>query len=176
MTRNAPPGDALALLQRRHRQLEALFDEVFDAEDAEQRGWQVQKACDELAGLLAAEEQVLYPRLWSDDPAVRRGLADHESLRALAAELLTLAPVDDEVEAHCRALADALQAHHRFEEDEVFRHAAEQIPVLERQALGTAVAVCLVQQYAAGAPRRALQLRHAPRPPMVAAGSAGIAG
>lgn len=152
-------NDALALLTRHHRHLEELFEEVFDAEDAEQRGWAVQKAADQLAGLIEAEEQVLYPRIPADDPLRRQAEQQHAAMRGLAAELLALAPIEVEVEARCRELHEAALEHHRFEEEQLFPHAARQLPEEQRQALATALAVFLVRLHAAGAPRRALQLR-----------------
>lgn len=158
------PTDALALLQRHHRQLEALFDEVFEAEDAEQRGWAVQKAADQLAGLLSAEEQVLYPRLPADDPLRLQAEGQHALMQRQAAELLALAPIEDEVETRCRALYETVLQHHRFEEEQLFPYAARHVSDEQRLALGTALAVFMVRLHAAGAPRRALQLRRAQPP------------
>lgn len=163
------PTDALSLLQRHHRHLESLFDEVFEAEDPEQRGWAVQKAADQLAGLLSAEEQVLYPRMPADDPLRLQAERQHAAMQGLAAELLALAPIEDEVEQRCRELHEAVLEHHRFEEEQLFPHAAQHLPDAQRLALGTALAVFLVRLHAAGAPRRALQLRGGLQPP--AAGS-----
>lgn len=151
--------DGLTLLTRHHRHLEELFDEVFEAEDAEQRGWAVQKAADQLAGLMAAEEQLLYARLPGDDPLRGQAEQQHARIRQLTAELLALAPIDDEVEPRCRELHEAALAHHRFEDEQLFAHAAERLPPEQRQALATALAVFMVQLHAAGAPRRAMQLR-----------------
>lgn len=152
-------NDGLALLTRHHRHLEELFDEVFDAEDAEQRGWAVQKAADQLAGLMAAEEQLLYARIPADDPLRCQAEQQHAHIRTLIAELLALAPIEDEVEPRCRALYQAALDHHRFEREQLFPHAAEHLPAEQRQALAMALAVFMVQLHAAGAPRRAMQLR-----------------
>lgn len=156
--------DALALLQRHHRHLEALFDEVFEAEDAEQRGWAVQKACDELASVMAAEEQLLYKRMPADDPLRLQAEQEHRALTLLAGELLALAPIEPEVEECCRTLFEAVLAHHRFEHEQVFPHAARQLPAAQRTSLATAMAALLVQLHAAGAPRRALLRRPLPQP------------
>jgi hypothetical protein len=161
--------DALALLERHHRHLETLFDEVFEAEDAEQRGWSVQKAADQLAGLLSAEEQVLYPRIPADDPLRLQAERQHAAMQRLAAGLLALAPIEEEVEGRCRELHEAVLEHHRFEHEQLFPHAARHLPYAQRRALGTALAVFMVRLHAAGAPRRALQLRGGVQPP--AAGS-----
>ena len=147
------PNDGLALITRHHRHLEELFDEVFDAEDAEQRGWAVQKAADQLAGLMAAEEQVLYPHIPADDPLRQQAQRQHERMRALAGELLALAPIEDEVEARCRELWEAALDHHRFEDEQLFPHASRHLSSEQR------LAVFMVRLHAAGAPRRALQLR-----------------
>ena len=164
MTHPLPPGDVLALLSRHHTQLEALFDDVFDAADAEERGWAVQKAVDELVGLMAAEEQVLHPELPPGSAVRRRAAQQHALLRERCADLLALAPVDDEVEPAARRLHDTLAAHHRFEQDELFPTMAERVHPSRRETLGTAFAVCMVRMHAAGAPRRALQLRQATPP------------
>lgn len=154
-------NDGLTLMTRHHRHLEELFDEVFDAEDAEQRGWAVQKATDQLAGLMAAEEQLLFPLIPADDPLRQQAERQHEQMRALAAELLALAPIEDEVEPRCRELCEAAFEHHRFEDEELFPHAARHLGAEQRQTLATALAVFMVRLHAAGAPRRALQLRAA---------------
>jgi hypothetical protein len=161
MNTTFPPGDVLAILTRHHAQLEVLFDDVFDAADPEERGWAVQKAADELAGLMAAEEQVLHAELPVGDAVRRRAAQHHAMLRERCASLLALAPVDEQVEACARRLHETLAAHHRFEQDELFPTLAERVHPTRRAALGTALAVCMVRLHAAGAPRRALQMRGA---------------
>lgn len=158
---NTSPTDALALLERHHVQLEELFADVFDAEDAEPRGWAVQNAVDHLIGLIEAEDKVLLARLPHGDEVVRQAMQHHRGIRTRVVELLALAPVDDEVVPRCQALHLAMQEHHRFEQQAFFPYVMRQLEPSVRERLGAALADRMVRLHAGGAPRRALQLRAA---------------
>jgi iron-sulfur cluster repair protein YtfE (RIC family) len=152
-------GDVVRLLTRQHRQLEALLKSTLDAESMAERRTHLERACDELAVHLGAEETVFYPavRAARTREILLESLEEHLSLKRLVADLLDM-PIDDETFiAKCKVLREQAEHHHREEEEHLFPKVQTLIDPAARGALRAAVQAHEVDMRAAGSPRLVLK-------------------
>jgi hemerythrin superfamily protein len=113
--------DVTKLLEADHRKVEALFDQIEEAEGAERR-----PLIDELATSLRAhmelEETVLYPAMGkvTGEEAVQEGSAEHELARKSLADVIEMAPDAPGFGAALDATKAGISHHVEEEENEIF--------------------------------------------------------
>ena len=114
--------NAIDLLNRQHRALEAALRAAQDAETAK-RGHAVTRLADDLGKHMTSEEQVFYPavRAHRTEDILLESLEEHLSLKRLLADLLELDPEAETWAAKLKVLDEQTRHHHREEEDTSFQ-------------------------------------------------------
>jgi hemerythrin superfamily protein len=124
-TKKAKKHDAIELLKRDHADVKKAF------KDFERAKYKDPSACKEfLASICKAielhaklEEEIFYPAVRGkidDDDLMNEAEVEHDSARALIAEIEKLAGDDPMLKAHAMVLNEYIQHHVREEENEMF--------------------------------------------------------
>lgn len=120
--------DALEILKEQHAEVDALFDQIADSDDAEEKGELFRQVADKLAAHSAIEEKIFYPSVMSEQTEVLLldSTEEHLAMKRVLADLLELDPEDEHWDAKVHVLADEVR-HHSYdhEEDKLF-------PILRR--------------------------------------------
>lgn len=135
------PTDVIELLIKQHRDMEALFDRISDAEP-EKRKDLFEKMADDLAIHIKSEEQVFYPEVHTDkiEDDLLESLEEHLSLKRLLSDLLALEPSDKSFEAKFKVLKEQTEHHHKEEEESLFPAVQKTLNQAQRNELGEEVA------------------------------------
>ena len=151
----AEPTEAVDLLVRQHRRLEALMAELTDEAPPELRSARLRRAGDELAMHLSAEEQVFYPAVRAErtEDILLESLEEHLSLKRLLADLLELAPDEATFTPKCKVLREQVEHHHGEEEDHLFPKVLKLLPAERRVQLGLQMLQQQASLHLAGQPR-----------------------
>ena len=113
--------DAIELLTQQHREVDTLFEQLAEAEQAE-----LPELLDELTDVLALhsaiEEEVFYPAVHGEMTAPELGAAfeAHRVMKRHLAELAGMTPSDEAFRARCRALEAFVREHVSNEETSLF--------------------------------------------------------
>lgn len=152
---DAVPTEAVDLLVRQHRRLEALLSELSKEAPPAQRSARLRRAGDELAMHLSAEEQVFYPAVRAErtEDILLESLEEHLSLKRLLADLLALDPEDPTFTPKCKVLREQVEHHHGEEEEHLFPDALKLLPVDRRVQLGLQMLQQQASLHLAGQPR-----------------------
>lgn len=112
--------DAVTLLERQHRRIEALFEQFRTREDdyAAKAELYTQIA-DSLAAHTLIEETIFLPKMVDDD-AVSVEIGQHRPFKRLLADLLAMSPTADAYDGKMKALETLFREHVRNEEVELF--------------------------------------------------------
>ncbi len=121
-----PDDDAITLLKRDHREVEALFERYEDLEKGSrsERNKVVEEICALLTVHAVMEEEIFYP-------AVRRGVkgaadlldeaqVEHGTVKDLVARLQRMKPGEDLYDANVTVLKEYVKHHVKEEENELF--------------------------------------------------------
>lgn len=113
--------DATKILEADHRQVEALFEQIQEAE-GEQRVALIDELATSLRGHMELEEQVVYPVMEpvTGEEDVQEGVTEHELARKALEDVVRLAPDDPGFGAALEVLQAGIEHHVKDEEDEVF--------------------------------------------------------
>lgn len=121
--------DAVSYLVGKHREMEALLDQLESAQVADARADLLRSVTAELARHMAIEERVLFPAIREElgpkDPEtfsdeVLEALEEHHVLKVLLDELHDMDAGDERFPAKAEVLAETVEHHHVEEEDELF--------------------------------------------------------
>jgi hemerythrin superfamily protein len=161
---NDSPTSAVEVLKRDHDEVEKLFDQYEDAKDesnAELKAQIVAAVCKALTIHAQIEEEIFYPamRRGEDDAQdlVDEAAVEHQTVKALVAELEGASPDDDLYDAKVKVLSEYVKHHVKEEEGEMFPLARKSD--LDLEALGTELlarkeALAAEPEGAAAAPAR----------------------
>jgi hemerythrin superfamily protein len=129
--------DAIALLEAQHRDVEDLFAEIEESQDAEDKQALLEELVDLIAIHAAIEERHLYPRLsaFARDRALA-SVAEHQAVKAGLADMLDVAPDDDAFIPLLAVLKERTLAHVSEEERIVFPLVESHLDSDAREALG----------------------------------------
>src|SRR3954468_7681115 len=111
--------NAIDLLKNDHREVERLFSEFLEAEDAaaQQREEIFQQIEKELLVHGDIEEQIFYPAVEDFVPSeVEEAVRDHQEVRDMLAELLEIEIDDEEFERRLMKLMEVVRQHVQDEE------------------------------------------------------------
>ena len=121
------PTSAVEVLKKDHDEVEKLFDQYEDAKDESNSELKVQivaAVCKALTIHARIEEEIFYPALRSgdDDAAdlVDEAAVEHQTLKALVAELEGAAPDEELYDAKVKVLSEYVKHHVKEEEGEMF--------------------------------------------------------
>lgn len=113
--------DCTKLLEADHRQVEALLEEIANAE-GEAKAPLVQQLATSLQAHMDLEEQVLYPAMQpvTGEETVQEGVTEHELARKALQDVIALAPEEPGFEAALEVIKAGIKHHVEDEEGEVF--------------------------------------------------------
>lgn len=118
--------DALELLEKDHRTVDALFKryERLGEKEGEKREV-LDQICRELTVHAAIEEEIFYPEARDaigerDEELLDEATVEHASLKALVSQLENGGGGDDLVDARVKVLSEYVKHHVKEEEDELF--------------------------------------------------------
>jgi hemerythrin superfamily protein len=130
--------DALDLIKEDHKRLKKLLKETLDAEGSE-REPAMNHLRTELVAHERMEEEVLYPRLRSEEKArdeVLEGYEEHHVADVILDELLDVPVETDLWKAKVKVLKENVEHHMDEEESELFKKARAVLDRDERERLG----------------------------------------
>ena len=147
--------DAIELLVRQHREMEASMDEVLTAADGAAGRERFADVADTLTMHITAEEQVFYPAVKArrTEDILLESLEEHLSLKRVLADLLELDPADRTFEPKFKVLQEQTAHHHAEEETHLFPKVYKLIAAAERTALGMEMLALQRHLRRVGAPR-----------------------
>ena len=130
--------DAIDLLVRQHREMEAAMKQVLEAGDDATARALFAGVADALTTHVTSEEQVFYPAVNArrTEDILLESLEEHLSLKRLLADLLALDPGERTFEPKFRVLKEQAEHHHKEEEEHLFPKVLKLIDPAQRLALG----------------------------------------
>jgi hemerythrin superfamily protein len=128
--------DAVDLLESQHREVEALFEQLREAESARQRGELFAELADQLAAHAKIEETIFYPKVCDEDTSelLHHAVEEHLSVKRVLAELLDMEPSDAAFMRKIDELEELVRDHVEDEEMELFPQVRESD--IDLEALG----------------------------------------
>jgi hypothetical protein len=134
--------DAVAMLKDDHKRVDAMFKR-FDKmkTDGEEKRALVNVICNELKIHTAVEEEIFYPAVREvirDDNLMDEADVEHESAKALIAQLESMKPGDDHYDAKVAVLGEYIRHHVKEEHEQMFPKARK--AKVDLKALGAAIA------------------------------------
>jgi hemerythrin-like domain-containing protein len=116
--------NAIDLLERQHREVEALFEKLEDAGDGAKQT--KERLCRDLSDQLAVhaelEERIFYPESRQEDTEdlLRESVEEHLSMKRLLAEILEGGTESAQLMARMKVLKEQVEHHVEEEEQELF--------------------------------------------------------
>ena len=141
------PGDAIALLEQDHREVEALFEQFESPESNSTKADLAKKICLSLTVHAEIEEKIFYPAArkgTGDDDLINEALVEHASAKQLIAEIEAMAPRNKLFDATVKVLGEYVNHHVKEEEGELFsqvRKADVDLTALGRKMLKRKIAL-----------------------------------
>lgn len=119
--------DAVDLLESQHRDVEALFEQLREAESARERGQLFAELADQLAAHTKIEETIFYPKVCDEDTSelLHHSVEEHLSVKRTIAELLDMDPSDAQFMRKIEELEELVRDHVEDEEMELFPQVRE---------------------------------------------------
>jgi hemerythrin superfamily protein len=113
---------ATTMLERQHREVEALFKQMEKAKSAGPRRRVFEKIADALAVHAAIEEKHFYPsvRQRTTEDTLLESLEEHLAIKRVIADLLLLPEDDETFLAKVKVLKDEVEHHVEEEETDLF--------------------------------------------------------
>lgn len=147
--------NAIELLTRQHRELEACLQQVLQDGEAPAMLRRFTEAADQLAAHIASEEEVFYPAVKAarTEDTLLESLEEHLSLKRLMNDLLALQPQDATFEAKFKVLKEQAEHHHEEEEEHLFPTVQRLIDADALDALGRQMLAMQVGMHTQGEPR-----------------------
>jgi hemerythrin superfamily protein len=130
--------DAIQLLKSQHRVVEKLFDDIEQAEDADEREAIFQQLADNFAAHAIIEEDLFYPQAYAEETQelLTEAVEEHLSAKRLIADLLEMEPNDDQYAAKIKVLKEQIQHHVKEEEGELFKKIEKRFDKKRLEQLG----------------------------------------
>jgi hemerythrin superfamily protein len=150
--------DAVKLLIKQHRELEALLKQIEKADGDKAQAALFTQAADQLTVHITAEEQIFYPAVKAKrtEDILLESLEEHLSLKRLLADLLALAPSEQTFEPKFKVLKEQTEHHHEEEEEHLFPKVEKLLDESQRAALGVEMLALQEQLKQKGAPSAAV--------------------
>ncbi len=116
------PVNAIALLERQHREVEHLFEELESSEEDGEKLACFEKLADNLAAHAEVEERLFYPTMYADKTKeeLREAVEEHLLMKRVIADLLDLKPKDEQFDAKIGVLKEVVEHHVEEEEQQLF--------------------------------------------------------
>jgi hypothetical protein len=116
------PSDAIALLEKDHREVEAMFKTYEDLESKPEKAKLAAKICLALTVHAAIEEEILYPPAHKkiEHELVDEAIVEHNGAKQLIAEIEAMKPSEHLYDAKVKVLSEYIKHHVKEEQDEMF--------------------------------------------------------
>jgi hemerythrin superfamily protein len=133
--------DAIKMLKKQHREVEAMFKEIEKAKSAGPRRKVFEKLADALAVHATIEERHFYPaaKKKQTEDMVLEAVEEHLEVKRLIADLLDLEPNDPVFMAKISVLKEDVQHHVEEEEGELFPKVQKLLDDEELEAVAAAM-------------------------------------
>ncbi|HUS30327.1 MAG TPA: hemerythrin domain-containing protein [Kofleriaceae bacterium] len=111
--------DALELLTSQHDEVEMLFSEIEDSDDADEKAELFRELADKLAAHSTMEEKLFYPSVMAENTAdaLLEATEEHLAAKRILADMLEMDPDDDRFDAKLSVLKENVRHHAREEEE-----------------------------------------------------------
>jgi hemerythrin superfamily protein len=141
-------GDAIAMLERHHRAMEALFDDLETETDARRARAKLFELSELLVGHARIDERHFYPALRTaeTEALVGEALRFHLEMKKVLLHLLDADVSDGDFPEKLEELAGMVDAHVRREEDELFPAARSLLDGGQLTSLAEEMAATLVEE------------------------------
>ncbi len=150
--------DAIDLLVRQHREMEAAMKQVLEARDDSTAKALFEKVGDQLTTHITSEEEIFYPAVKAKrtEDVLLESLEEHLSLKRLLADLLMLEPSEKTFEPKFKVLKEQAEHHHKEEEENLFPKVKKILDEAQRESLGTQMMALQKKLDRGGEPREAV--------------------
>src|SRR5688572_4805770 len=111
--------DALELLTEQHDEVEQLFSDIEESDDAGEKEELFRELADKLAAHATMEEKIFYPSVMMEQTAelLLESTEEHLSVKRVLADLLELDADDERFDAKLTVLKEHVRHHARDEEE-----------------------------------------------------------
>jgi len=150
--------DALELLRKDHREVEALFKQLDKARTAATRRRVFEKIADALAVHATIEERHFYPgvKAQATEDLLMESVEEHLEIKRAIADLLELDADDETFEAKAKVLKEDVEHHAEEEEQELFPKVEELIDEETLVSIAEAMQETQAELLREGNPREAV--------------------
>ena len=150
--------DAIDLLVKQHREMEAAMGAVLDAKDAAAGKSLFARVADNLTVHITGEEQIFYPAVKArrTEDILLESLEEHLSLKRLLSDLLPLEPDDQTFTPKFKVLKEQAEHHHKEEEEHLFPKVMKLLDASQREKLGNEMIALQRTLCREGEPREAV--------------------
>ena len=147
--------DAIKMLKKQHREVEALFKELEKAKSAGPRRKTFEKIADALAIHATIEEKHFYPaaKKKQTEDMLLESVEEHLQVKRVIADLLKLDANDPTFMAKATVLKEDIQHHVEEEEDELFPKVQKLLDDDELEAVAAAMQETATELQQEGEPR-----------------------
>jgi hypothetical protein len=131
--------NALELLTAQHDEVDALFAEIEETDDAEEKAQLFDELADSLAAHAKIEETIFYPAVMAKqtEEILLESVEEHLSIKRVLADLLELDVEDEHFDAKLSVMKEQIEHHARVEEEgELFPKLKKLLSVDELDGLG----------------------------------------
>jgi hemerythrin superfamily protein len=150
--------DAIKMLKKQHREVEALFKDFEKAKSAGPRRKIFEKIADALAVHATIEEKHFYPaaKKKQTEDLLLESVEEHLQVKRVIADLLELDADDPTFVAKATVLKEDVQHHVKEEEDDLFPKVQKLLDDDELEAVATAMQETAAELESEGEPRRSV--------------------
>jgi hypothetical protein len=129
-------ADATKLLEKQHREVESLFEQIEGADGNEKRAL-IQELATNLVAHSAIEKEILYKEmLGSDEDGIREAYEEHALVEGLLFKIVNSSVTDQTLDAKLTVLKELIEHHVEEEEKEIFKKAKAELGEERLQELG----------------------------------------
>jgi hemerythrin superfamily protein len=122
-TSAASKTDAIAFLEKQHREVEGWFEQFEKAKSDARKLELFQKINIALKAHTQVEEEIFYPearRATGDEDLLDEAVVEHQAAKQLMGQIETMKPGDDLYDAKVKVLGEEIEHHVEEEEKELF--------------------------------------------------------
>lgn len=122
MESQSAPSDAIALLEKDHREVEAMFEKFEKIDSKAEKAKLAAKICLSLTVHTTIEEEILYPPAHKkiEHDLVDEAIVEHNGAKQLIAEIEAMKPSEHLYDAKVKVLSEYVKHHVKEEQDEMF--------------------------------------------------------
>jgi hemerythrin-like domain-containing protein len=116
------PSDAIALLEKDHREVEAMFETFEKLDSKAEKAKLAAKICLSLTVHTMIEEEILYPPAHKkiEHDLVDEAIVEHNGAKQLIAEIEAMKPSEHLYDAKVKVLSEYVKHHVKEEQNEMF--------------------------------------------------------